>query len=157
MQMTACINKQRLRGQWLRRTCPNASNKTLHEKSQPCSQQAMNKPVAIRGSRTRQQQTASSSNTDSKRRLNSSRRPGGRVQAAKTLLPRVEGVSTATTLCSSYLLPSVEETARRSQSSKPPPAASVPKLQVCQAAYQTKRRLKTCEARRRLVHRSHYV
>ena len=64
--------------------CPNASNKTPHATSQPCSQQAINKPAAIRGSRTRQQQAASSSNTDSKQQASSSRRPGGREHAAKT-------------------------------------------------------------------------
>ena len=42
-----------------------------------------------------------------------------------------------------FLLPSVEETTRQSQSAKPPPAAPVPRLQVCQAAYETKRRLKS--------------
>ena len=57
--------------------CPNASNKTLHETSQPCSQQAINKPAA-------QQQAASSSDTDSKQQASSSRRPGSREQAAKT-------------------------------------------------------------------------
>ena len=119
--------------------CPNASNKTLHETSQPCSQQAKKKPAAIRGSRTTQQQASSSSNTDSKQQASSSRRPGGREQAAKTATMGGRSEHRYYALLQ-FLLPSVEETARRSQSSKPPPAASVLSLQVCQAACQTKRR-----------------
>jgi hypothetical protein len=63
--------------------CPSASNMTLQEKSQPCSQQAISWPAAIRGSRTRQQQAAPSSNTHSKQQA-SSRRPAGKRQATKT-------------------------------------------------------------------------
>ena len=63
---------------------PECKQQDPHAASQPCSQQAINKPAAIRGSRTRQQQAASSSNTDSKQQASSSRRPGGREQAAKT-------------------------------------------------------------------------
>ena len=61
------------------------------------------------------------------------------MQAAKTSATG-GGVSTATTLCCcSFLLPSVNAEARRSQSSKPLPAASVPTLQMCQVAYQAKK------------------
>ena len=114
----------------------------------------MNKPAAIRGSRTNQQQAASSSNTNSKQKASSSRRPGGREQAAKTATMGGRSEHRYYALLQLSAPPSVEETARRSQSSKPPPAASVLSLQVCQAACQTKKNvLKTFETRRRLVHR----
>ena len=81
----------------------------------------------------------------------------GAGSKAPRLVPWVEGVSTATTLCCSFLPPSVEETARRSQSSKPPPAASVLSLQVCQAACQTKRRSENLRNTSQTGPPTHYV
>ena len=113
-------------GQWLRRTCPHASNKTLHKKSQLCSQQ----PKKQASGNQRKPDKATSSHQVATRTLSGSpqqQAARGRVQAAKTSAMD-GGVSTATTLCCcSFLLPSMNEKAFRLQSLKPPSAAfSVP-------------------------------
>ena len=137
--------------------CPHASNKTLHETSQPCSQQSINKPAAIKGSRTRQQQAASSSNTDSKQQASSSRRPGGREQAAKTA---AMGGRSQHRYCAllQFSAPlsggnnssfAIHETAACSLSAK--------FARRAKQLAQQKDVLKTFETRRRLVHRSQFL
>ena len=121
------------------RACPNASSKTSwRNHNRAASRQSISQQQSEEAGRISSKQHQAATRTASRRQVAAGGQEAGSKQPR--LLPWVEGVSTATTLCCSFLLPSVEETARRSLFSKPPPAASVLSLQVCQSACQTKRR-----------------
>ena len=72
MQMTERSRKKYC-GQWLHRTCPNSSNKTLHEKSQLCSQQ----PKKQASGKQRKPDKATSSHQAATRTLSGSQAAAG--------------------------------------------------------------------------------
>ena len=118
--------------------CPSASNKTLHEKSQACSRQAVSRP----SSKQEEAGPGSSRQHQAATRIAGSRQAAGSQQAGSkqpgtaTMSGGGEHRYHAPQPCSATMSGGVTHL---SQSWEPPPAAAVLGLPACRTASENKR------------------